>query len=630
MVFSADAFGVWLSEHLAVAARGRLRPGERPFGSEQERAALRAAGTAAITRTARELRPDGPDEEVNHLARALNEAFRSRVPAARLKGDTTILQALQAGITAQLTESSDPPSTGTDQSSAQVLGLSAETVAETLIRNAIQEIRSRGADGGPLAPLVTHLRPLHRRERILEWLKRADRFWFGLGVTGISASLAVLVAVMDPSNLGIPERYLAQVVIYAGVIGTFAFSVFCVLLGLRVPFPRIRLWDSVRLTARAILIVAFSASVVLVPLDMIWPLCLPGAHTVRGAIGSEKKALFEDRQVQRVFRENCVPVQALTFGSVQMDEIDLSSVPSGYDFVFPGSSLTAERFQHDRPTRTVYEPFSSPMAIATFKGIPELLATERITNLDRGIWWFDVEEYLAKYFAKAGNWRWDKVPSSHWDKIPSWRWNEIPNNTIHDYDKSVLVRTADPRDSNSAVMYLAIVSNVLNKNDPVGGSAARQRVMARVTHLFLRQGYSQRSAEGPFEDYRTYGISKAPMVFIYQAQFLSHLRRATGEINPNEMILMYPKPTIDSKHTLIPLTDRGDRVGNLLSTNPTLRAREAAFGFRPTDLDVPPDRISVPDTKQLTFADPLTFESLVEMLKELNDRYGVPPQEPRG
>jgi tetratricopeptide (TPR) repeat protein len=155
----------WLLGQLATATRQGLAEGL--FGDEQERA-LSAAGEAAIQRTARELRPDGSDQEVDHLAAVVEQVFQVSLPTAPLEDQPTILQALQTGVTAQLALLGDASVTGTGQSSAQVLGLPVERITETLVRNVVQEILVRGAGGGPLAPLadqlnhdLTHLQGQH-------------------------------------------------------------------------------------------------------------------------------------------------------------------------------------------------------------------------------------------------------------------------------------------------------------------------------------------------------------------------------------------------------------------------------------------------------------------------------------
>ena len=49
-----------------------------------------------------------------------------------------------------------------------------------------------------------------------------------------------------------------------------------------------------------------------------------------------------------------------------------------------------------------------------------------------------------------------------------------------------------------------------------------------MSPLFLRQGYVENSSEGPFDDYLVQGMGKAPMVMIYEAQYLARAAAKTA------------------------------------------------------------------------------------------------------
>ena len=153
MVFVADDFGAWLVGLIADAGRKQLTTWF--LGSDQERAMGQAA-TAAIQLTARQLAPSG-GEQAEQLAMVVSEVFREPKPEAALAGQVTLLQALQAGIAANLAVLDDPALTGTGQSSAEVLGVPATVLAGALANHLVREIMVRGSGGGPLAPLADQL-----------------------------------------------------------------------------------------------------------------------------------------------------------------------------------------------------------------------------------------------------------------------------------------------------------------------------------------------------------------------------------------------------------------------------------------------------------------------------------------
>jgi hypothetical protein len=286
----------------------------------------------------------------------------------------------------------------------------------------------------------------------------------------------------------------------------------------------------------------------------------PGAPpaTVRGVIGSEKLPFFQDPAVIKVFRDNGLALQIDTAGSRQIaSTVDLSK----YDFAFPAGVPAAERIKADhKNAKTLISPFYTPMAIATFKPIAQLLITAGVAK-DHGTYIsFDMKAYLDLVKKNA-------------------RWSDLPGNTTYAASKSILITSTDIRTSNSAAMYLSIASYVANGNNIVSDAGQSSSVLPAVEPLFLRQGLTASSSEEPFQDYLSIGVGKTPMVMIYEAQFLAAAAANTGSIT-KDMVLMYPDPDVLSKHTVVPLTANGDRVGQLLLNNVDLQRLATKYGFR--------------------------------------------------
>ncbi len=323
--------------------------------------------------------------------------------------------------------------------------------------------------------------------------------------------------------------------------------------------------------------------------------------TVRGTIGSEKQAFFTDRRVVDAFARHGLKVEVDTAGSRQIaTSVDLGK----YAFAFPSSSPAAQKIQRDRKVTTVYTPFQSPMAVASFEPIVALLRANGVVHKGAGD--YDVLD-IAKYLglAKAGT-----------------RWDQLPGNTAYPARKNVLVTTTDPRESNSAAMYLSIVSFVANGNAVVSTPEQEAKVLPPVSKLFLDQGYTQNSTEGPFEDYLSAGMGKTPLALIYESQFVDRVVRGDGSIRP-DMRLLYTAPTVYSKHTLVPLTPDGDKVGQLLSTDPELGKLAATFGFRTTDPKLFAD-VAAPAHVPADLVDavePPSFETLERLLDAVGKQY---------
>ncbi|MGO9965027.1 MAG: hypothetical protein ACLPUG_16575, partial [Acidimicrobiales bacterium] len=152
-MFIADDLGAWLTFILAEAGHKKLT--SLVLGDEQERA-LRLAARAAVQRTAEELRPSD-EVQAEQLAMVVGQVFAEPVRGDPLANHATVLEALRAGIAAQLAVLDDHTLTGTGQSSADVMGVPGTVVTEKLTVHLVWEIMHRGSGGGPLAPLANQL-----------------------------------------------------------------------------------------------------------------------------------------------------------------------------------------------------------------------------------------------------------------------------------------------------------------------------------------------------------------------------------------------------------------------------------------------------------------------------------------
>lgn len=333
----------------------------------------------------------------------------------------------------------------------------------------------------------------------------------------------------------------------------------------------------------------------------------PGGGTpttvVRGVIGSEKQPFFDDPDVKAAFRTHGYDVRVDTAGSRQIaTATDLSK----YDFAFPAGEPAAVKIGKDHHTNTSYQPFYTPMVVASFRPIADLLVTAKVATNEGSYYTFDVAKYQELVAANR-------------------RWSDLPGNTVYPTSKSILVTTTDIRTSNSAAMFLAIASYVANKNNVVQDPGQADAVIPTVSQLFLRQGFTEASSEGPFNDYLSIGIGKAPLVLLYESQFVARAAAKDGGIT-KDMVLMYPSPGLLSKHTLVPLTPRGDEIGRLLQGDATLRTLEIKYGFRAADAAqfkrfASTHSVALPDSLTNVVGPP-TFEVLEYMISSIEKKIG--------
>jgi hypothetical protein len=326
--------------------------------------------------------------------------------------------------------------------------------------------------------------------------------------------------------------------------------------------------------------------------------------TVRGVIGSEKQPYFQDPDVIKVFHDHGYDVQVDVAGSRQIaTTVDLSK----YDFAFPAGVPQANKIKADHKAKATYSPFYTPMAIASFKTIADLLTQAGVVSNQGGAYLLDVNAYLKLVAANK-------------------RWTDLPANTTYPAGKSILITSTDVRTSNSAAMYLALASYVANGNNVVQDAQQANNVLPVVSPLFLRQGLTETSSEVPFNDYLSIGIGKSPMVMIYEAQFVARETAKDGSITAQN-VLLYPSPTVLSKHTLVPLTPHGDAIGQLLLNDSQLQKLAVKYGFRtsdPTAFKNYLDSKQVPQPPQLiNVIEPPAFDPLEAMISGIEKQMNL-------
>jgi hypothetical protein len=325
-------------------------------------------------------------------------------------------------------------------------------------------------------------------------------------------------------------------------------------------------------------------------------------ETVRGLIGSEKESFFNDPRVVAILRKNGLALQVEKAGSRAIAQrADLKS----FDFAHPAGAPAALKIQQATNAQQLFTPFFTPMVIASWKSLIPTLEREGLVRQEAGNYYVIDMPKLVGMMEKGT------------------RWKDLKGNDAYPASKSVLVSSTDVRRSNSGAMYLALASYVANGNNVVQSDEDMQKVLPLMRSIFLKQGFQESSSAGPFEDYLSMGIGKAPMVMIYESQFLEYLGKQQAP--PADMVLLYPRPTIFSKHVLVALDAKGAKLGALLESDPGLQALALEYGYRTGAQGAFAQRVHdkllpVPVTLA-DVIDPPSFEVLERMIVDIEKKY---------
>ncbi|KJY46179.1 hypothetical protein VR46_10575 [Streptomyces sp. NRRL S-444] len=288
---------------------------------------------------------------------------------------------------------------------------------------------------------------------------------------------------------------------------------------------------------------------------------------------ASKRDFFEDEEVQRILLKHRVKVHITSSGSREVALRDLGA----FDFVFPsgqpaGDLITGVRAAAGQYAK-VHRPFVSPIVLATYREYAETLYDAGIATplpaegADRPLYYsLDMQKFL------------DGIDQGK-------RWNDlgIQRHGISNANR-IVAQSPDVCGSNSAGTYLALVSFTWRGDGPeVPSSDQEASGRAQSVKHLMEQGL-------PAADvFRTYispeGKGIAPVVVAYEHQYLSYQvrYRAESERLDRERVLLYPSSQFVTQPQFISLNARGERLGELMATDPQLRRRAMELGFRILD-----------------------------------------------
>lgn len=273
--------------------------------------------------------------------------------------------------------------------------------------------------------------------------------------------------------------------------------------------------------------------------------------------GSAKEALLRDPDIAKVLADHGLTVSVTKTSSVDADRVKAPN----FDIVWPAGSNAAKDLSLPKSAATSI--FFSPLAFASWAPIQKILAANGV---------IDSKSSNVVQLSKL-------LPLM----TSSTRWNQLKDASDHGYalNRSVLVNTPDIRRSNTGLLYLSLLAFELNNSTPLSNEADVATYATKLAPLISRQGFQEDTLTGPFEDYLGIGMGKAPIVLVYESQFLE--AKASGKLptGANAPTLLYPSPTLFIKHVMLSNTPTGARLAKLFAEDPTIRKiLSERYGYR--------------------------------------------------
>ena len=278
---------------------------------------------------------------------------------------------------------------------------------------------------------------------------------------------------------------------------------------------------------------------------------------INGLLGGEKIGLFENE----TFKKDIHKTHGLTMDYRKAGSYDMVRNPGeGYDYLFPSSQLALELFKKEGGKYTKQDiVFNTPIVLYSRKPIVDVLIKEGVVTLEGDTHFVDMTK-LAKMIA-------DGV-----------KWSDIG---MKDLYGNVLVDTTDPNKSNSGNMFLGLLANSLNGGNVVT-KAKLEEIKPKIKQIYQQIGNMQSSSSDMFNQFLKQGIGAYPIIAGYENQILEFSKQEADiyEQIKNDLVILYPSPTVWSSHVYISLTEKGEKGLEALLTKTAQEIAWKDHGFR--------------------------------------------------
>lgn len=285
----------------------------------------------------------------------------------------------------------------------------------------------------------------------------------------------------------------------------------------------------------------------------------PKEITVSGYLGGEKIGLLEDEEVKEILKKKYgITVDYTKAGSIEMIEQDSTDK----DYLFPSSQTALELFKQTKSDKLYKSEiiFNSPIVMYTWKPIAEKLIENGIVVKKDDSYYIADMSGLTKLITERK------------------KWSDIGLDSLYGY---ITIQSTDPNKSNSGNMFSGLIANIMNNEDVVDETTI-DNILPQLKDFFSKIGYMEHSSADLFEQYLKTGMGAKPMISGYENQMIEFAVENPNDWNAvkDQVVVLYPTPTVWSSHPLIALNEKGARFIEAMQDEEIQKIAWEKHGFR--------------------------------------------------
>jgi hypothetical protein len=279
---------------------------------------------------------------------------------------------------------------------------------------------------------------------------------------------------------------------------------------------------------------------------------------IDGYLGGEKSGLFEDER----FTGAMLKKYALAIHYKKAGSIDMISAPlEGMDYLFPSSYTALElyRQKYGSAYKRAEVVFNSPIVLYTRKTVAEAFKKQGWAHTEDETEYIDLIKLIDAVLADT-------------------KWSGIGLDELYG---NMYILSTDPLKSNSGNMFAGLVANMLNHGEVASGESLETNG-EELKRFFSKLGYLESSSSDLFNSFLKTGIGAKPLIVGYESQILEFSVEHPEDWGyvKDDMVVLYPEPTVWSAHPFIALTGNGERVIDALLEEEIQALAWETHGFR--------------------------------------------------
>lgn len=317
--------------------------------------------------------------------------------------------------------------------------------------------------------------------------------------------------------------------------------------------------------------------------------------TIYVATGGGKEDFLKDEEVQKIFREkykiNVVfdtwsngktVTKPLIRESINLgNEKIINSIKNGsnvtintsdvtkYDALFTSDQrfydyykLQPNKENGESDRYTVLEgglTLNTPIVVYSWKKVVNCLIKENIVTEIDGVYYITDMEKLMNYILSGK------------------KWKDIGLDELYG---NINISSTDPVSSSPGATYYGLLLSILSEGEI--NDENLEKNLAKLKEFYKKSGYMNNTPADLFERYLKTGMGGEPMIVDYEKSIIDFANSNEAGFNQvkDEIVILYPKPTIWNSHCLAIFSENGKKLYEAINDSRISQIAWEKYGFR--------------------------------------------------